>query len=78
MVVRGRLDLYSPRGTLQLVVDRMEPQGLGALRLAFEQLKARLEAEGLFAPERKRPLPRDAARRRDRDGARRGRRCTTC
>jgi len=58
VIVRGRLDLYSPRGTLQFVVDRMEPQGLGALRLAFEQLRARLEAEGLFAPDRKRALPR--------------------
>jgi exodeoxyribonuclease VII large subunit len=57
VIVRGRLDLYPARGTLQLVVDRMEPQGLGALRLAFEQVRARLEAEGLFAPERKRPLP---------------------
>jgi exodeoxyribonuclease VII large subunit len=57
VVVLGRLELYAPRGTLQLVVERMEPQGLGALRLAFEQLKARLDAEGLFAADRKRPLP---------------------
>jgi exodeoxyribonuclease VII large subunit len=57
VVVLGRLDLYAPRGALQLVVERMEPQGLGALRLAFEQLKARLDAEGLFAASRKRPLP---------------------
>ncbi len=57
VVVQGRLELYAPRGTLQLVIERMEPQGYGALRLAFEQLKARLDAEGLFAPERKRPLP---------------------
>jgi exodeoxyribonuclease VII large subunit len=55
--VQGRLEVYGPRGTLQLVVERMEPQGLGALRLAFEQLKARLGGEGLFAPGRKRPLP---------------------
>jgi exodeoxyribonuclease VII large subunit len=57
VIVQGRFDLYPVRGTLQLVVERMEPRGLGALRLAFEQLRARLEAEGLFAPERKRPLP---------------------
>jgi len=58
VVVQGRLELYPPRGTLQLVVERMEPQGLGALRLAFDQLKTRLAAEGLFAAERKRALPR--------------------
>ena len=58
VVVHGRLELYPPRGALQLVVERMEPHGLGALRLAFEQLKDRLAAEGLFAAERKRPLPR--------------------
>ncbi len=53
----GRLSVYEPRGEYQMVVERLEPQGLGALQLAFEQLKARLEAEGLFARERKRPLP---------------------
>jgi exodeoxyribonuclease VII large subunit len=58
VVVYGRLELYTPRGALQLVVERMEPQGLGALRLAYEQLKNRLAAEGLFAVERKRALPR--------------------
>jgi exodeoxyribonuclease VII large subunit len=61
VVVHGRLELYAPRGSLQLVVERMEPQGYGALRLAFEQLKGRLAAEGLFAAERKRtlrPVPR--------------------
>jgi exodeoxyribonuclease VII large subunit len=58
VVVHGRLELYTPRGALQLVVERMEPQGLGALRLAYEQLKNRLAAEGLFAAERKRALPR--------------------
>jgi exodeoxyribonuclease VII large subunit len=57
VVVQGRLELYAPRGSLQLVVERMEPQGYGALRLAFEQLKTRLGAEGLFAAARKRPLP---------------------
>ncbi|HWP65622.1 MAG TPA: exodeoxyribonuclease VII large subunit, partial [Candidatus Limnocylindria bacterium] len=58
VVVGARVGLYAERGALQLYVESMEPLGLGALRLAFEQLKERLEAEGLFAAERKRPLPR--------------------
>jgi exodeoxyribonuclease VII large subunit len=58
VLVRGRVDLYPARGALQLYVEAMEPRGLGALQLAFEQLKRRLDAEGLFAAERKRPLPR--------------------
>src|SRR6059036_1135794 len=58
VLVSARVGLYPPRGALQLYVDGMEPRGLGALQLAFEQLKARLGAEGLFAAERKRPLPR--------------------
>jgi exodeoxyribonuclease VII large subunit len=58
VLVGGRVSLYPARGALQLQVERMEPRGLGALQLAFEQLKARLGAEGLFAAERKRPLPR--------------------
>ncbi|HSJ97982.1 MAG TPA: exodeoxyribonuclease VII large subunit, partial [Myxococcota bacterium] len=49
--------VYGSRGDLQLLVRRLEPRGQGALRLAFEQLRARLEAEGLFAAARKRPLP---------------------
>jgi exodeoxyribonuclease VII large subunit len=53
----GRVSLYSVRGDLQFYVESMEPKGQGALYLAFEQLKRRLAAEGLFAPERKRPLP---------------------
>lgn len=53
----GRVSLYSVRGDLQLYVDDMEPQGQGALYLAFEQLKSKLAAEGLFAPERKKSLP---------------------
>ena len=57
VVVLARVGLYAERGALQLYVDGMEPLGAGALRLAFEQLKARLAQEGLFAPERKRPLP---------------------
>lgn len=53
----GRLDLYAPRGKYQVVLDQIEPRGLGALQLRFEQLKKRLAAEGLFDEERKRPLP---------------------
>ena len=58
VLVRGRLTLYEARGDYQLVLEHMEEAGEGALRQAFEALKARLAAEGLFAPERKRPLPR--------------------
>jgi exodeoxyribonuclease VII large subunit len=54
----GSLEIYAQRGEYQLVVELLEPRGLGALQLAFEQLKARLGAEGLFAESRKRPLPR--------------------
>ncbi|HYR40921.1 MAG TPA: exodeoxyribonuclease VII large subunit [Methylomirabilota bacterium] len=53
----GGLDVYAARGQYQLVVELMEPQGLGALQLAFEQLKRKLEAEGLFDEGRKRKLP---------------------
>jgi exodeoxyribonuclease VII large subunit len=58
VLARGRIDVYEVRGEYQLLVELLEPQGLGALQLAFEQLKKKLNAEGLFAPERKRPLPR--------------------
>jgi exodeoxyribonuclease VII large subunit len=58
VLLQGELTVYEPRGQYQLVVKTVEPQGVGALQLAFEQLKRRLQAEGLFAPERKRPLPR--------------------
>ena len=58
VLARGRIDVYEPRGEYQLQVETLEPQGLGALQLAFEQLKKKLAAEGLFANERKRPLPR--------------------
>lgn len=57
VLARGRLTLYEARGEYQLVLDHMEEAGEGALRRAYEQLKARLEAEGLFAAERKRPMP---------------------
>src|SRR6056297_219193 len=53
----GDLEVYAARGTYQLVVRRAEPQGVGGLQLAFEQLKRALTAEGLFAVERKRALP---------------------
>jgi len=57
-LARGRIDVYEARGEYQLLVEMLEPQGLGALQLAFEQLKKKLAAEGLFAAERKRLLPR--------------------
>jgi exodeoxyribonuclease VII large subunit len=53
----GRVTVYEPRGDYQLVLDYLEPKGLGALQLAFEQLKEKLAAEGLFDPARKRPIP---------------------
>jgi exodeoxyribonuclease VII large subunit len=58
VLVRARVGLYEPRGEFQLVVDLMEDAGLGALKRQFEELSARLAAEGLFAAERKRALPR--------------------
>ncbi len=57
VTVRGSLSVYEQRGDCQLLVTYLEPVGVGALQLAFEQLKARLAAEGLFAAERKKPLP---------------------
>src|SRR5579864_3829560 len=57
VVVRGRVNLYEARGTLQFYAEEMEPRGLGALQLAFEQLKQRLGKEGLFDKARKRALP---------------------
>jgi exodeoxyribonuclease VII large subunit len=57
VLVRGRISVYETRGQLQLIAETLEPRGAGALQLAFEQLKARLLAEGLFDADRKRPLP---------------------
>ena len=57
IVCRARLSVYPPRGDYQLIIDAVEPKGLGALQKAFEQLKVRLEAEGLFDQSRKKPLP---------------------
>jgi exodeoxyribonuclease VII large subunit len=57
VLVYGQLTVYPPRGTYQFRAQRLQPAGIGELALAFAQLKDRLEGEGLFAPERKRPLP---------------------
>jgi exodeoxyribonuclease VII large subunit len=57
VLVRGRVTLYEARGELQMMAEFMEPMGAGALQVAFEQLKARLAAEGLFDPARKKTLP---------------------
>ncbi|WP_348268211.1 exodeoxyribonuclease VII large subunit [Edaphobacter paludis] len=57
VLVRGRISIYESRGQLQLIAETLEPRGAGALQLAFEQLKARLLAEGLFDAARKRSLP---------------------
>ena len=62
VLLRARVGLYEPRGEFQLVAEHMEPAGEGALQREFERLKARLDAEGLFDPARKRPLPRFARR----------------
>jgi exodeoxyribonuclease VII large subunit len=57
VVVRGRVTIYEDRGELQISAEYIEPKGAGSLQLAFEQLKAKLEAEGLFAAERKKAIP---------------------
>ncbi len=57
ILVRGRVSVYEQRGQLQLVAEFAEPVGAGSLQVAFEQLKAKLHMEGLFAAERKKPLP---------------------
>jgi len=57
VTVRGSISVYEQRGDYQIYVESIEPVGLGALQLAFDQLKKRLEAEGLFSPDRKKPLP---------------------
>lgn len=57
IVCRGRLAVYAPRGEYQLILEAVEPRGTGALQKAYEQLKARLQAEGLFDPARKKPIP---------------------
>ena len=57
VLARGHIDVYEARGEYQLLVEAIEPQGHGALQFAFEQLKKKLAAEGLFDPARKRPIP---------------------
>lgn len=57
VLVRGTVKVYATQGRMQLYVAEMQPVGKGALHLAYEQVKAKLEAEGLFAPQRKRPIP---------------------
>ena len=57
LIVRGSISVYEPRGEYQIYVEHIEPSGIGALQLAFEQLKKRLAAEGLFDEARKKPLP---------------------
>jgi exodeoxyribonuclease VII large subunit len=57
VVCYGSLGVYAPQGKYQLIVERIEPKGIGALQLALEQLKEKLEKEGLFAPEHKRAIP---------------------
>lgn len=58
VICQGAVEVYAPRGSYQLIVNRLQPQGVGPLQLAFQQLHQKLAKEGLFAPERKRPLPR--------------------
>jgi exodeoxyribonuclease VII large subunit len=62
VIVRGRVTIYEDRGELQIAAEYLEPKGAGSLQVAFEQLKAKLEAEGLFAAERKKPIPALPAR----------------
>ncbi len=57
VIVRGKITVYEPRGNYQVFCELMEPVGAGAMQMAFEQLKAKLQAEGLFEQARKRPLP---------------------
>ena len=57
VIARGQISVYEPKGEYQIICEHMEPHGLGALQLAFDQLKKKLQAEGLFDQARKRPLP---------------------
>jgi len=57
VVCRGQISVYPPRGDYQIILDTIEPKGIGALQLAFEQLKKRLQEEGLFAEGHKKPIP---------------------
>jgi exodeoxyribonuclease VII large subunit len=62
VVLKGRVSVYERHGKYQIIAERMDPLGVGALQLAFEQLKKKLETEGLFAPERKKEIPERPAR----------------
>ena len=77
VIARGRIGVYEPKGEYQILCEHLQPQGLGALQLAFEQLKKKLQAEGLFDASRKRPLPALPRQDRDRDVARRCGACAT-
>lgn len=57
VICYGNLEVYGPQGKYQLIIEKIEPKGIGSLQLALEQLKQKLEKEGLFAPEHKRPIP---------------------
>ena len=57
VLAHGRIAIYKPRGDLQMIVDAVRPKGIGVLQAEYERIRAKLEAEGLFAAERKRPLP---------------------
>ncbi|OGQ22690.1 MAG: hypothetical protein A3C46_07860 [Deltaproteobacteria bacterium RIFCSPHIGHO2_02_FULL_44_16] len=57
VICHGRVNVYPPRGSYSIIIDQIEPKGVGALQLAFEQLKKKLHEEGLFAKERKKPIP---------------------
>ena len=57
VICHGHIDVYAPRGSYQLVVDELQPKGVGALELALRKLREKLAAEGLFDPARKRKLP---------------------
>ncbi len=61
VICQGYLDVYAPRGSYQLVIQKIEPKGLGALERALRLLREKLAADGLFAPERKRPCPASRA-----------------
>lgn len=62
VIVRARVSLYEKDGAFQIYIEEMQPDGVGALQIAFEQLKKKLAAEGLFEASRKKPLPRYPAR----------------
>ncbi len=62
VICHGHIDVYAPRGSYQLIVDGIEPRGIGALELALRQLRDKLQREGLFDPARKQPLPEFVSR----------------